>query len=83
MTKDEIIEVLKTFLLREVLEGSDVGLDAKTPLLELGLLNSMSVLLLLGEIDKKLGVVVPRDQIKPENLKDLDTIADLVLRMKK
>jgi acyl carrier protein len=81
MTKDEIIELLKAFMLREVLEGADVGLDAKTQLLELGLLNSMSVLMLLGEIEKKLDVVVPRDQIKPENLKDLDTIADLVLRI--
>jgi acyl carrier protein len=80
MTRDSVIATVREFLVREVLEGSDVGLDESTLLLELGLLNSLSVLLLLDEIEAQLGVAVPRDAVTPENLRDMGTIADMVLR---
>jgi acyl carrier protein len=80
MNDANVVEVLKQFFRREVLEGSDVGLDGTTPLLELGLLNSMSVLLLLNDIEQKLGVLISRDEVNPENLKDIDAIVRMVER---
>ena len=41
MTQETIGQIKKFFV--ELLEGHDVGLDAATPLLELGLLNSMTI----------------------------------------
>jgi acyl carrier protein len=80
MNDANVVEVLKQFFRREVLEGSEVGLDGTTPLLELGLLNSMSVLLLLNDIEQKLGVLISRDEVNPENLKDIDAIVRMVER---
>ena len=56
---------------------------SEEPVIELGLFNSMSLLSMLSFIEKQLGVVIPREDIKPENVTDLATIADLVRRNRK
>jgi 2-hydroxymuconate-semialdehyde hydrolase len=80
MTDDDIIVKLTSFFRTEILEGAEIELAPSTPLLEFGLLNSMSVLLLLDHIEKTFAVTIAREDIKPENLKDLSTIAALVRR---
>ena len=73
-----ITEELHAFISRQVLEGEDLGLTATTPLLELGILNSMEVLSLIAFVESRFKVVVPPEQILADNFKDLQTIAALV-----
>jgi len=78
MNAAAVVEQLQAFISRQMLEGEDVGLTATTPLLELGILNSMEVLSLIAFIESRFKVVVPPDQILADNFKDLQTIAGLV-----
>ena len=81
MNDAAVVEGLRTFISRQMLEGEDIGLTATTPLLELGILNSMEVLSLIAFIESRFEVVVPPDQILADNFKDLQTIAGLVTRL--
>ena len=78
MNDAAVVEGLQAFISRQMLEGEDVGLTATTPLLDLGILNSMEVLSLIAFIESSFQVVVPPDQILADNFKDLQTIAGLV-----
>lgn len=75
----ETIGVLKRFFV-QLLEGHDVGLDAETPLLELGLINSMTIVELRAFIQSTLHVNVRTHDFVPKHLQNLDTIAALVER---
>lgn len=78
MTQETIGQIKKFFV--ELLEGHDVGLDAATPLLELGLLNSMTIVELRAFIESTLHVSVRPDDFVPKHLQNLETIAALVER---
>ena len=78
MIEPAVVEGLQAFIRRQILEGEDLGLTATTPLLELGILNSMEVLSLVAFIESRFNVVVPPEQILADNFKDLQTIAGLV-----
>ena len=80
MQSDPIMDALRTYVCREMLEG-DESLGPDTPLLELGVLNSMEIMRLLAFIDDQLGVRVPSDCVSADNLRDLRAIAALVRRL--
>ena len=48
MTRDEMLGELKQFVVRELLDGRDTGLDEHTPLLAWGVLDSLSVNVLVS-----------------------------------
>ena len=77
----EILTEVRSYIADEVLEGEDVGLEAGTPLLQLGVLNSLEIVRLVDFIHQRFGVTVASAQIVADNFKDLDTIADLVGRL--
>ncbi len=72
-----LAEILQ-FLRRELLEGESVQLSADTRLLDLGLINSVSAVMLQSFIEKRLGVKLPRGSLTPENLATPRSIAALV-----
>lgn len=78
MTAADILAGLHDYIANEVLEGEDVGLDNATPLLELGVLNSMEIMRLVSYIESRFAVIVPIDKILAESFKDLDAITDMV-----
>ncbi|MEO7734911.1 MAG: acyl carrier protein [Kofleriaceae bacterium] len=73
-----ITEQLITWISREVLEGADVGLTESTPLLELGLINSLTVVRLNDFASSQFGVRIPHIALTPQNLSSIRAIADLV-----
>lgn len=81
MEKDAVIDTLKAFLAKEMLEGDAEGLEADTPLLDLGVINSMSIVLLSGFVERTWGLSVPQSQLTVKNLASLDRIAEMVLRL--
>lgn len=81
MNQSEVLESLKGYISREILDGKDIGLDGSTPLLEWGIINSMEMARLVSFIQDKFGVEVPSDKITIEYFKDLTSVTNLVLEL--
>jgi acyl carrier protein len=78
MTSEEIVQDLRIYISDQILDGEDVGLEATTPLIEWGILNSMEIAQLVTFIHDRFSVEVPVDAITLDNFKDLDSLAKLV-----
>ncbi|MBL1075901.1 acyl carrier protein [Nocardia sp. 2] len=72
------------FLLRHIAEswlgGNSAGLHADTPLLELNIISSSEVFDLVHSIQSAFGIAIPLPEIRPENFRSVDVIADLIER---
>ncbi|MEV4805674.1 phosphopantetheine-binding protein [Nonomuraea sp. NPDC049421] len=64
-----------------VQDGDDLTIDATTPLLASGLLDSLRTARLLNHLRKDLGVPVPAAKLDPENFRDVATIAAMVTEL--
>lgn len=81
--RDEIAENLSAFIRDRFLEGDPDGeLEDTTPLLELGVLNSLNTVLLLGHIREEFGVAVPSLRINPRDLKNVQAMTAMVRELK-
>jgi clorobiocin biosynthesis protein CloN5 len=78
MLQDDLINPLKHYLSTEVLDGSDIGLEEQTPLLEWGVLNSFEIMRLCNFIHQRFGVDVPADKMIAQNFINLTTIATMI-----
>ena len=74
----DVVAALKDFVVKELLEGRDSGLNEQTPLLAWGLINSITLVKLTQFIEARFQVSVPVTELTPANLKNLETIAALV-----
>jgi len=81
MQADEIFNKLKSFIANELLDGTDGGLDQTTPLLEWGVLDSLSMVSLLAFIEESMGIHVPDKEVKPENFENLQAIIKLIMTL--
>jgi acyl carrier protein len=81
MTREEMLGELKRFVVTELLDGRDTGLDEHTPLLAWGVLDSLSVNVLVSFTSERFGIEVPPGEVTPENLKDLDAYVALLMRL--
>lgn len=82
MNRDEVYEELKSFIVREILQGDDAGLDSSTPLLKLGVINSMSRLMLVQFINKRFSLSVSAQELDGDKLESLKTMADAVVSLR-
>ena len=82
MTDDPVIPELHAFIAREFLNGKDEGLDASTPLIDWGLIDSIAIVSLRDFVSTRFGVEIPNAELKPSNLNNLTTIASLVARLR-
>jgi 2-hydroxymuconate-semialdehyde hydrolase len=73
---------IKDFISRELLEGHDVDLTESTPLLELGIIDSVSIVLLQRFVQSELGVEIPFTALTPENLHSIAAMCRLIERLK-
>jgi acyl carrier protein len=80
VTREEMLGELKQFVVRELLDGRDTGLDEHTPLLAWGVLDSLSVNVLVSFTSERFGIDVPQSEVTPENLKDLDAYVAMLMR---
>ena len=81
ITRDEMVNDLKQFVVTELLDGRDTGLDEHTPLLEWGVIDSLSVAELVSFTRERFGIEVPQGEVSPENMKDLDAYVGLLMRL--
>jgi 2-hydroxymuconate-semialdehyde hydrolase len=81
VTREEMLNELKQFVVSELLDGRDSGLDEHTPLLEWGVIDSLSVAELVSFTSERFRVDVPQHEVSPENLKDLDAYVAMLMRL--
>lgn len=81
MKQSEILEELKGYISREILDGKDIGLDDSTPLLEWGIINSMEIGRMVSFIQSRFNVGIPDDKILPEYFINLSAISQLVMEL--
>lgn len=73
-----LLNDLMQFINQEIMEGQGEDLQIDTPLLELGIIDSLSMVNLLTFIDRQYGIEIPADQALPEHFKDVESIAQLI-----
>jgi acyl carrier protein len=81
MDIEEVRDKLRSFIGHELLRGQDEGLRDDTPLLELGVIDSMGIVFLTTFLEKQLGTVVPPEDLTPENFANITALATLVVRL--
>lgn len=74
----ELLHSLTRWVTDEILEGEGEDLREDTPLLELGVLNSIEVARLVAFLEREHGVRVPLAALRPSNLATLAAIAEMV-----
>lgn len=78
--RDEFIEPLRTFIEQNHLDGR-ATLSDDAPLLEWGILNSLSLVELTAFIEKRFALSVPADAITSGNFGSLEAIAAMLLAL--
>ena len=81
MTREEMLGELRQFVGQVLLQGRDAGLDEHTPLLQWGVIDSLSVAELVTFTRERFGIEVPQREVTPGNLKDRDAYVDLLTRL--
>lgn len=81
MTRDQMLSELKQFVGRELLDDRGGGLDERTPLLEWGVIDSLSIAELLSFSSERFDIDVPQSEVTPENLKNLDAYVSMLVRL--
>ena len=82
MTRAEIERALVDFIGREVLDGDTRDLDERTPLLELGIIDSLTIVSLLAFLEDRLGVRIAPERVRPEHFVNIAAIAAFADRMR-
>lgn len=73
--KQEILALLQEILPQIDFTSSDSLVDD-------GILDSLSITTVIGELSMEYGITIPYDEIVPENFNSLDAIEKLVERLK-
>ncbi|MBB5959526.1 acyl carrier protein [Saccharothrix tamanrassetensis] len=81
MEHAEVLGTLTEFVQEKVLDSAGVEIRPDTPLLEWGILNSLSTTSLVVFIAERFGVDVPAERMVGRNFRDLDSITRLVLEL--
>ena len=81
MDPDTVQKQLLDYIVEQRLEGDASGIDASTPLLAWGVLDSLSVVDLMAFIEQRFAVQVPAEQVTAQNLETLRSITELVMRV--
>ncbi len=82
MQRAEVVEQLKNYIVVQVLDGKNIGLDETTPLLEWGVINSLEIMRLLSFIQRQFHVDISSDQMVATNFVNISAIADMVFAHK-
>jgi clorobiocin biosynthesis protein CloN5 len=69
---------LIAFINQEIMDGYGSDLEPLTPLLELRIIDSVSITMLATYIYEKYGIDVPQELFTPEHLQNVRTIARLI-----
>lgn len=78
MDANAVGQLLKTFIVDEILHGDAAELQDDTPLLEWGVIDSIAMVSLLAFIQKQFGVRIEDDAVVPRNFRSIAAMSHLV-----
>lgn len=81
MREQIVLDTLRGYVNERILQDSTVMIEPDTPLLEWGILNSVSTVQLIGFIRERFQVDVPHEDVVGRNFRDLRSIAQLLLQL--
>jgi acyl carrier protein len=81
MELEVLIDEVRQFVVAEFLNGKGEGLDADTPLIDWGVIDSVAIVSLREFVHNRYGVLIPNTEMRPANLTSLRTIAELIKRV--
>jgi len=80
MNAEEIGSKIQEILSREILEGeAATALDANTPLLTSGVMDSLATMNLVGYLEDEYGIAIAAHEINNEHFNQLSDIVALVM----
>jgi acyl carrier protein len=80
MDRERVEAGLLTFVSTELLNGNADDLTTATPLFDLGLLDSFSVLRLLAYVEREFDTAIPIEAVSVDDMRDVSSLAALVVR---
>ncbi len=81
MQDQVILDTLRSYVCERILQDPSVTIEPETPLLEWGILNSISTVQLIGFIRERFQVNVPPEKVVGTNFKDLRSISELLAQL--
>jgi acyl carrier protein len=81
MQDQVILDSLRAYISERILQDPTVTIEPDTPLLEWGILNSISTVQLIGFIREQFQVDVPPEEVAGRNFKDLRSISQLLAQL--
>jgi acyl carrier protein len=76
-----ILDTLRDYVSDRILQDPTVTIEPDTPLLEWGILNSISTVQLIGFIRERFQMNVPPEEVAGRNFKDLRSITLLLAKL--
>jgi acyl carrier protein len=76
-----ILDTLRGYVNERILQDPTIMIQPDTPLLEWGILNSVTTAQLIGFIRERFQVAVPPEEVAGKNFKDLYSIAQLLTQL--
>jgi acyl carrier protein len=76
----DFVEPLRLYLVEHHLDGR-ADLHADTPLLEWGVIDSLTLVDFLAYIDERFGIEVPAAEVTPANFETIEHVASLLSRL--
>ena len=70
-----------SFIANSLLGGNSEGLERGTPLLELGVVDSMGITRLTSFLETEFGIRVPVEELSATNFASIEALARLVSRL--
>jgi acyl carrier protein len=78
MQEQVVLDTLRSYVNERILQDPAVTIEPDTPLLEWGILNSISTVQLIGFIRERFQVDVPPEEVAGRNFRDLRSITQLL-----
>ncbi|MBX7096413.1 MAG: acyl carrier protein [Myxococcaceae bacterium] len=73
-TAPEIEAAITQFVATQLLAGDARGLSRTTELLDMGVLNSLNIMLLLAFLEERFGMKVQPEDVNPDNIQSIEQL---------
>jgi acyl carrier protein len=78
MKHEIIMQQIKDYISTSILRGKDIGLDAQTPLLEWGVINSIEIVRLFSFVREHFQIDISTKHMVARNFSNIEAIANMV-----
>lgn len=79
---NEIMSIIRTYIIDNFLFGDDHTLETSTPFLENGIIDSTGILELVSFLEEEFSIKISDEELLPENLNSLEKVSAFVSRKK-